>query len=218
MATKRARSNSNGSLTGGTRDVNPQFLLGRLNLAAPALGASLTSLFQIDLPTNRLPTGGKPAVVEVLSAYFYLFPTHGNLLANSSGVASTADTAVDMVLTYGTPFNVSTSANNLDFASPLVITASSVSTFQRVVSNAALSPANISEFAQLTQPFYIDLTDGAGHGVLCAADTMGFYLGITNAAAVPYAATVKVLYRYKAVALEEYIGIVQSQQSRLLGP
>lgn len=56
-----------------------------------------------------------------------------------------------------------------------------------------------------------DLTDGAGHGVLIATDSIYCNLqsvvtGILNDVVV------KIGYRWKEVALVEYIGIVQSQQ------
>lgn len=62
-----------------------------------------------------------------------------------------------------------------------------------------------------------DLTDGAGHGVLIATDSIwltGFINGAvpdigTTAAVNVYA---EILYRFKKVSLQEYIGIVQSQQ------
>jgi len=63
-------------------------------------------------------------------------------------------------------------------------------------------------------PIQIDLTDGAGHGMLVATDNL--YLTIFAASAtVPFtgAVTCKCMYRFKKVSLQEYIGIVQSQQT-----
>lgn len=64
---------------------------------------------------------------------------------------------------------------------------------------------------------YHDLTDGAGHGVLIATDNVwltAFLNGAvpdigTTAALNVYA---DLLYRFKKVTLQEYVGIVQSQQ------
>lgn len=62
-----------------------------------------------------------------------------------------------------------------------------------------------------------DLTDGAGHGVLIATDNIWLTAFINGA--VPDIGTTaalnvfcEILYRFKKVTLQEYIGIVQSQQ------
>ena len=65
-----------------------------------------------------------------------------------------------------------------------------------------------------TNPTLRDLTDGAGHGILVATDSIfltgyvpsNWYTNGTNTVFV------KLLYRWKDVSLAEYIGIVQSQQ------
>lgn len=62
-----------------------------------------------------------------------------------------------------------------------------------------------------------DLTDGAGHGVLIATDNVWLTAWLNGA--VPDIGTTaqlnvyaELLYRFKKVTLQEYIGIVQSQQ------
>jgi len=65
-----------------------------------------------------------------------------------------------------------------------------------------------------------DLTDGAGHGILIATDNV--YLSFDVLISSPSGVSVSVLvgsylqcdliYRFKNVSLQEYIGIVQSQQ------
>lgn len=64
-----------------------------------------------------------------------------------------------------------------------------------------------------------DLTDGAGHGILVATDNIFVSCSIsvgsvfvTQADAATGAASCNILYRFKEIALAEYIGIVQSQQ------
>lgn len=66
---------------------------------------------------------------------------------------------------------------------------------------------------------YHDLTDGAGHGVLIATDNIFLNVQVTNAAfnnvtadAISATFNCDILYRFKEVKLQEYIGIVQSQQ------
>jgi hypothetical protein len=61
------------------------------------------------------------------------------------------------------------------------------------------------------EPFCLDLTDNAGHGILIATDSI---YGQVNSANTATTNTVyfKLLYRFKEVNLIEYVGIVQSQQ------
>jgi hypothetical protein len=64
-----------------------------------------------------------------------------------------------------------------------------------------------------------DLTDGAGHGILVATDNI--WLTGQLIVAAPGGISViasgvvfcDIFYRFKKVTLQEYIGIVQSQQS-----
>lgn len=72
-------------------------------------------------------------------------------------------------------------------------------------------------------PIIHDLTDGAGHGILIAtdniylnalvayvdADTSAAYAGAPSF--IFAASNCELIYRFKAVTLQEYIGIVQSQ-------
>jgi hypothetical protein len=56
-----------------------------------------------------------------------------------------------------------------------------------------------------------DLTDGMGHGYLVATDNLFLLLNTSGFAAVA-SVTIKILYRWKNIGLQEYVGIVQSQQ------
>jgi len=61
------------------------------------------------------------------------------------------------------------------------------------------------------QPAVFDMTDGAGHGILIATDFIHLQVfSATTGNAVE--ARLKFLFRWKNVSIEEYIGIVQSQQ------
>lgn len=55
-----------------------------------------------------------------------------------------------------------------------------------------------------------DLTDGAGHGVLVAVEYLYHFIMTGEYTAVQHS-HLKLLYRFKAVALTEFIGMVQSQ-------
>lgn len=56
-----------------------------------------------------------------------------------------------------------------------------------------------------------DLTDDAGHGFLLATDSIFQYCQ-SNGVGDNMSAYTRILYRFKDVSLQEYIGIVQSQQ------
>lgn len=65
-----------------------------------------------------------------------------------------------------------------------------------------------------------DLTDGAGHGILIATDNIFLVVqglltsyGAATTGAIQAFAQADLIYRFKEVALAEYIGIVQSQQN-----
>lgn len=62
---------------------------------------------------------------------------------------------------------------------------------------------------------YDDLTDQAGHGLLVATDNiyLNVWMDSTGAQVITNPAVVCTLhYRLKEIGLQEYIGIVQSQQ------
>lgn len=57
-----------------------------------------------------------------------------------------------------------------------------------------------------------NLNDGAGHGVLVAVDNLFMRVDSANTGGINVV-DFRLLYRQKEVSLQEYIGIVQSQQS-----
>ena len=68
-----------------------------------------------------------------------------------------------------------------------------------------------SYFICYQEPYVDDLTDGAGHGYLVATDQIYLQISSSNTGATNYC-NGKLYYRWKNVNLQEYIGIVQSQQ------
>jgi hypothetical protein len=68
-----------------------------------------------------------------------------------------------------------------------------------------------SGIATTYSPQVMDLTDGAGHGFLVATDNI-FAQCFSEGTSVANVVTIKILYRFKAVGLTEYIGTVQGQQ------
>lgn len=78
----------------------------------------------------------------------------------------------------------------------------------------------LSEYSVDNQtPNWADFTDGAGHGILIATDNI-FLTIVAQGASIDGVSynfagqgRVDLLYRFKEITLQEYIGIVQSQQS-----
>lgn len=56
----------------------------------------------------------------------------------------------------------------------------------------------------------VDLTDGAGHGVLVGTNTLYVQIA-SNGTSATNSMCISILYRFKSVGLKEYTGIVQSQ-------
>lgn len=178
------------TLTGGTRDVNPQLLSGTVVQTAN----DVTTDKMIPLPINRF--GGNSAdfvtIIEVLKIWVDLPLLPASAIAGARLVQLTVATR-----------NPTGAA--LDFEDPTVIMIGGWRYDQAVASAVGITQIF------MPKPMEFDMTDGAGHGVLIGVDALWFQTrsqgtGLTNAC------DFKVLYRFKTVSLAEYIGIVQSQQ------
>lgn len=168
-------------LTGGTRDVSPQFM----TIVAAQSGADATTTTTTPIPIQRMPTGMKAQVMEVLKVFYWL-PTPA---ATTDNISITAFTSTSSFGTTAT-----------SWGEPRVFAGASV--FKDAVTSGIAFQPQIQEF---------DTTDGSGHGVLVATDNIytqvqSVSTGVTNTVYV------KLLYRWKNVTVQEYIGIVQSQQ------
>lgn len=168
------------SLTGGTKDVNPQWLTFR----AAQSGADTTTTTQQNIPIQRLNNRNRAMVLEVLKVWFtWLAPTKVDASQMrcylttknfGTGAISSNETSVFAFVEFYTNFTTSGQVNNIF-------------------------------------PVCLDLTDGAGHGVLVATDAM--YAEVVSAStSATNTVDIKILYRWKDVSITEYVGIVQSQQ------
>lgn len=179
-----------GILTGGTGDVSPQWL----TFSATQSGADTTTTTTQAIPVQRLPTGGKAQVMEVLKVAF----THTSLPAFASAT-EVQDSSQCTLST--TSFGTTTQG----FTDPRVFA------FSFISQRGAFTAAGTYGMTQVSMPVVYDLSDGAGHGILIATDNIfaqvsSVTTGATNSCGI------KILYRWKNVSLQEYIGIVQSQQ------
>lgn len=177
---------SSRSLTGGTNDVNPQYLTFTSSQTSADTPATLVN--QILLPIQRLPNGARAQVMEILKIFFFI--------RNISEV----DSNIRIFLLTSNPGT----AANTNFGNPQAFAG-----YLRTV-RITTSGSIIDE-----EPHEFDCTDGAGHGILIATDQIFAQMssettGNTNSI------DVKILYRMKNVSVAEYIGLVQSQQQAFI--
>lgn len=180
-----------GDLTGGTGDVNPQYLHGTLSLSAANTATTVTQ----GTPIVRVgqQNNGRAVIMEILKVFATLPVVDAN---------AAAATTRQFDLAFST---VSFGATAVAFSDPRVF-----AFFERQIVNA-FTAAGTGTLDTSTDPAVWDCTDGAGHGILIATDNI-FIQGFTSNQTAASAFAWKILYRFKEVSLAEYIGIVQSQQ------
>lgn len=186
---KRGRGSE--SLTGGTGDVNPQWF----TMLASANFTTSPATTTVPTPINKFPEGsGRVVIMEILKVLLYI----------------SESSLTNYVAATGYQYEVYLTTKNYGTTEAPVSDGNVICKFQRDTFADAASTGRVA----YDWPMIIDLTDGAGHGMLVATDNL--YLQIlATSASVPSAsfATLKILYRFKKVSLQEYIGIVQSQQT-----
>lgn len=184
-----SRRASRDTLTGGTRDVNPQFM----NLKVTQTAADAFTQAQFPVPVQRLPAGNRAQVMEVLKIYF----TSSQLTTEAA-----ASTAHNMLVTLTTKSIVVAQAT---------IDEPSVFGYYGKNNDNAFTAAGTGLLAFDFEPYVLDLTDNAGHGFLIGTDSI--YIQINSVATGNINnARVKILYRWKDVSMAEYVGMVQGQQ------
>jgi len=171
---------SRDTLTGGTKDVNPQWFKMQLTCSAVTKGVLYSGSYP--LPVQRLNNGRNSMVMEILTVHW-----------QSKNMSS------------ATP-------NEWKFY--LAAKAFTFTTEPSAVDSSLLDIVKVVEKSQIgvyEATWIHDLTDGQGHGVLVGADqlSLGAFWDTTNATNAPQI-DCWVLYRWKNVRLQEYIGIVQS--------
>lgn len=191
------------TLTGGTGDVNPQWMRIQVTEATPGVPQSI----QFPLPIQRLQqSAGRSQVVEILKVIW----------DNTQYVGTTAGT-------YKTAGILSTGGNLPVPTTPLSyeqLKANSkiISYANNYYINVGGASAALFGVGEDGNNWLVDLTDGAGHGILIGTDFL--FLSVLSGTAAggsvnptsSQTSTVYVLYRMKDVSLAEYVGIVQSQQ------
>lgn len=192
MSRKRVASSAQDMLTGGTYDVNPQYLSGQIVSAG---GAAV----EVTLGTPIVRVGqsnpGHAVIMELLKVYVDFPPS------DLEGAA-----VADRIKR----FSMSTTSSG---ATPAIVPLSNPNCLCKMATNArnAFTAAGTGTLEQQDYPQVWDFTDGAGHGVLVATDNL-FIQQELDGQNVALTTGFKILYRFKKVSLVEYIGIVQSQQ------
>ena len=191
---KRSRvgpSSAQGILTGGSGDVNPQILVvGNVNQT----GNDSINVEGQGLPIPRLPISkGKSLVIELLSLDSYV-----------TGYTQAAG-VINQYFCGLTTNPTAPASYVLAAADPRVISLESWAI-------SAIATAIGTSYTFVPLHFHADTTDEAGHGILIATDNIYGLIGSANTGASNLNVTFRLKYRFKEVSLEEYIGIVQSQQ------
>jgi len=171
-------------LTGGTGDVNPQILT--FDLRQEVADDGITRAFRIPVPRYSTK-GGRSIVFEVLwiDTVYVVTPQVFDIDQFILGALSTS--------------------TNTALTSP--------TTFSMESLDATVGDVGNTDVGQLVRTTVRrDFTDGAGHGLILAVDTIYAEVGSNNTAIRAWIVW-KIGYRFKEISLAEYIGIVQSQQS-----
>jgi len=193
-ATRRRRKTSAnmGSRTGGSGDVKPQ-LMTVSSGSSTAPDDYVTAL--ISLPVPRFGAQkNKATIFELLSVDWYV--NIGDMLdslATSWAWLSTIQGRVNAEVS-----NLATLNEDIGNAR----------NFALVVRSRAFVTSGMQTFHM---PVHVDLTDNNGNGILIATDriqvTTGNFGGTTGGESIA-----KILYRLVNVGVQEYVGIIQSQQ------
>lgn len=187
------------TLTGGTKDVNPQWF----PLFATQASADAVTVAQFPVPVQRLKNDDQQSqVMEILKISWdvsFGFPVDGATFIFGMYLTTVNTTALLSTPAQNTQlFNLRNRGNCIDYHERIIQTQTAVGV------------------AYHDDPIIHDLTDNDGHGILVATDNVWVTLiSQTNSTAATGAlnqGTCKLLYRWKNVKLQEYIGIVQSQQ------
>lgn len=173
-------------LTGGTKDVNPQYISGSVNQTV----ADAFTVVEVPLPINRL--GGSFIIIELLkfTVVFGVFPACAS--------------ATEIIELMEASLSTGSAIGQHQMASPRSL----ARLFKRRLC-AFTAGGTFSD--QYAEPGTWDFTDGAGHGVLVATDSIFVSIDTANTL-ILNGISFKILYRFKKVTIQEYVGIVQSQQ------
>lgn len=185
-----ARSGLSDRLTGGTKDVNPQYFNGSVALTTTDTAREV----EFQLPVTRLPATNRVTITEILKIWV------------DFGIPQEDAGATEDWHSITVTFTTATQGNNLASFSD----GNTIAKLKWSMVRAFTAAQGIAADSESVKS--VDLTDGAGHGLLVATDKL--YCQVSSALQTPDLAEVKfkIMYRFKTVGMREYVGIVQSQQ------
>lgn len=187
------------TLTGGTGDVNPQYVC--VGGSQTSTNTAVTLPITIPVLPSFPGSHNKAQVIEVLKIG-YDFGLQPQI--TSTQMAATSEIII--------AFNANTAglavtAGAATLGNPLVL---DMASFSLQAENTAAAGGGFS-VAYEDQRWH-DLTDGAGHGILVGVPQLWMGMNTTGwPVGGLLGAAVRIIYRFKIVDLTEYIGIVQQQ-------
>ena len=154
----------------------------------------------VNMPVSRgTCVRGKATVIEILRVWFD-FPTP---VGDTPAPVTSLETQVFRMLLSTREITATNTTND-----PSIFARQTINFEQSTGGNAP-------NYGMVWRdPLPVDLTDGAGHGLLIATDKIyftAFSVNFNIGTVEPADFGCQILYRFKTVSLEEYIGIVQSQ-------
>jgi len=170
-------------------DIYPQYLTIPLG---PLTANDTAYTVQIQLPLPRIPTSGKATIMEFLWADIYYAPAISQSLSCS--------------------FAVGLSLNKKD------IDATNTASYMADPLSLGSDTFSFIKFGtQTAEVFYdndsrITWQSDDGKGLLVASDTLYCSFDTSQTGSVSNLATIRLYYRFVDVSIQEYVGIVQSQQ------
>lgn len=195
------------TLTGGTRDFNPQYF--STSVTQSANDTTTTATVSTPPGIGLSMSGKKPLAMELLKAYVEFETSGGGVFSPASAqFAPGATTASEItVKLYGSSKNFSTTAPSLSMGDATVFL------YARRAITVYESTAASTMILDDIGPIQIDFTDGDGHGILYANQNMYFQL-VSNATGITNVARIKLIFREKYITEEELLGLVlQSNQN-----
>lgn len=178
-----------------SHDIYPQYFTVKLQQTSN----DSTEILTINLPLPRIPTSGKATILEILWIE-YCMPVwkFNNATASTQyytiGV-STQNTAISPTTN---PQDFITKGTTIDYWIAGINTATATAAF-----NPFYDPMN--------GKFKSDLQSNDGKGFLIANDSIYLSFATSNTGGASYI-TARFYYRFVDVSIQEYVGLVQSQQ------
>jgi len=183
----RKRGYCGDQLTGGSGDVNPQYIQCVMDPATPGNPEE----WQIMTPYSRMArTGQHVTIMEVLSVTWEIPQV-------PVPIGAVSDLLLNMYV-------ATRPGTNGEVMAPGVI-----DSMKLQVQHPTTVLNGASVWFQRTIEH--NLSDSAGHGILVGTDAI--WLGSSGTAAWHIRGGVKIMYRFKTVGLQDYIGIVTAQFS-----